>query len=210
MSSEVVGGAGGLEPEVCGVLGSVIGEGVHFQVLPDSFHGVELGSVGGEELYADLVLAVEEFAEEVRPVDVQAIPEKHDRAREMSLEFPEKGDEVRSVYVLVRQESKVEAHSPAARGDRNRPDRRDLFVGTRALVEDRGLSNRSPGASEMGSHQKPALVQEDEARSQARSVFFILGHSSFTQRWISASFRSRARRSGFWGLKPRTWRRRAT
>jgi len=199
-----------MEPEIGRALGSVVGKRVSLQMFPNSFHRIELGGVGREGFRADPACPVEESANENGPVNVQAIPEKDDRASKVFLKFPEKGDQVLGRHVLVRQESEVKSHAPPTRRDRDRPDRRDLLVGARAPVEDGRLSDRSPRASEMGSHQKPALVQENEARSQTRGVFYVLGHSSFTQRWISASSRSRARRSGFWGLKPRAWRRRAT
>lgn len=205
-----IGRAAGIEPQLRGVLGSVIREGVPLQVFPDSFDRVQLGGIGGEELRADLVLTIEEFTEEDRAVDVEPVPDQHEGMPEMPPEIAEEGDQARGGHVLVRQEGKVKSHSPAMWGHRDRRHRGDLLVGTCALVEDRSLSHRSPGASEVGSHQKPALIQEDEGGSQACGVFFILGHSSFTQRWISASSRSRARLSGFWGLKPKAWRRRAT
>jgi hypothetical protein len=42
-----------------------------------------------------------------------------------------------------------------------------------------------------------ALVDEDDVRALARSVFFTAGHVSCTQRLIASSSRSRARVVGF-------------
>lgn len=51
-------------------------------------------------------------------------------------------------------------------------------------------------------HQEAGFVYEDDRRPATCGVFFTEGQSSRTQRRISRSSRSAARRAGFCGLQP--------
>lgn len=86
----------------------------------------------------------------------------------------------------------------------------DFLMQAGTLVEDWCLSAGMPAAPYQGRHQESGFVDEHQIRFQARSVFFTFGQSSRTQRWISSSSRSIARRAGFWGLKPKPCNKRPT
>src|SRR3989304_4225551 len=73
------------------------------------------------------------------------------------------------------------APPPAARRYTEGGDHGDFLPGSGPLVEDRSLADRGPGSTEVRGHQKPALVEEDEAGLQPPGVFFTLGQSVLTQ-----------------------------
>jgi hypothetical protein len=52
----------------------------------------------------------------------------------------------------------------------------------------------------VGNQLEAGFIGKCYMGTQPRSVFLIRGQSSCFQRWIAFSSRSRARRSGFWGL----------
>ena len=196
--------------EFDGVVGREVGERVHLEKGPESFHRIEFGSVRREELGADVLLAFQELLHADRLVRSETIPQQDEPPREMPSELAKEGNQIVHGDVLVRQEGEVKPQPSSLRGNGDRRNHGDLLSGAGSLIEDGSFSDRSPRAAQVGCHQKPALVEENKMEVQPLGVFFTRGHSSFTQRWISSSLRSRARRSGFWGLKPIARRRRAT
>ena len=77
----------------------------------------------------------------------------------------------------------------AAWGHAQGGDDRDPLVRAHGLRQERTMAAGRPASSDQGGHQKAGFVEEDEAGSQAGGFFFIRGHSSLIQRWISASSR---------------------
>jgi len=67
-----------------------------------------------------------------------------------------------------------------------------------------------PRANHVGNQQESGFIAEDDVGTQPHGVFFILGHSAFFQCSMTSSFRSTARRSGFWWLHPKQRIRRPT
>src|SRR6266700_3092877 len=114
------------------------------------------------------------------------------------------------VDVLVWEKAEVEVKSVATRRHGQRAHTRDLLTGPAALIEDGGLAARSPGATHQRGHQKAGFIEENQMRLQPAGFFLMRGHSFLTQRWISRSLRSTARRSGFWGLQSRARNKRQT
>jgi hypothetical protein len=103
--------------------------------------------------------------------------------------------------VMEEQIVKPQAMSAGAYGNsRNDGD----FVSPSLPVTMNGsLLLRSPGPDHIGNQQQAQFVGKDDVGTQPCSVFFIRRHSSCFQRSISSSFRSNARRSGFWGVHPK-------
>ena len=138
----------------------------------------------------------------------QPVPHDEDRAAELTLELTQETEQVVGDNVLFGQEAKVKSHLASSGRHGNSCDHRDALTGTCPLIEDGGVPDRRPGATNQRGHQKPALIQEDQSGFQPPGVFFTRGHSVCTQPRITASSRSLARRWGFCGLKPRERRRR--
>ena len=138
----------------------------------------------------------------------QPVPHDEDRVAELTPELTKEAQQVVGDDVLFGQEAKIKSHLAFLGRDGNSCDHRDALMGTCPLIEDGGLSNRRPCATQEGSHEEAALIEKDKSGFQSPGVFFTRGHWSRTQLRIATSSRSRARRSGFWGLKPRERRRR--
>ena len=98
-------------------------------------------------------------------------------------------------------EPEVQVDLIAAGGHAQGSDDGEPLVSARALRQERSMAAVRRASSDKGGHQKAGFVEEDEAGSQAGGFFFTRGRSSLTQRWISASSRSTARRCGFPGLR---------
>ena len=141
-------------------------------------------------------------------VHAQPVPDNDDWGAELTAELTEKAEHGMGDDVLVWQQTKVKSHLASLGRDGQGGDHRDTLAGACSLIENGCLSDRRPGAAHVRGHEKAALIEKDEARLQPSGVFFTLGHSSRTQPRIAASSRSRARRSGFCGLKPSEQRRR--
>jgi len=148
---------------------------------------------------------------EFRPrgfVHVQPVPDNDDWGTELTAELTEKPEHGMGDDVLVWQEAKVKSHLPPLGRDGQGGDHRDTLAGPCSLIQNGCPSDRCPGAADERGHEEAALIEKNEARLQPPGFFFTRGHSSRTQPRIAASSRSRARRSGFCGLKPREQRRR--
>ena len=139
---------------------------------------------------------------------VQSIPYDKDRGTELASELAKEAQQAWGDDVLVREEAKIESRPASSGRDGQGRDHRDALAGTRALIDDGCMADRCPGASDERSHEEAAFIKKDNTGFQSPGVFFTRGHSFRTQSRIAVSFRSRARRSGFCGLKPRDRRRR--
>ncbi|MFH1220877.1 MAG: hypothetical protein V1694_10545 [Candidatus Eisenbacteria bacterium] len=192
----------GSAPKLVDIEGRVVGQRVHLEVGPERLHGVELRGVGGKENRVDGATAATELGRGAS-MDVEAIPHEDDGRTEFSAERPDEAEKVLGHDIFVGQERKVKSHPASPGRDGERRDHRDALMGPPPLIKDGRLSHGGPGAAHQWGHEKPALIQEDERGFQPPGVFFIRGHWDCTQPRIAGSSRSRARRSGFWGLKPR-------
>jgi hypothetical protein len=66
----------------------------------------------------------------------------------------------------------AKSHLPPARRNGEGGDHGDFLPGSGALVEDRGLADRRPGAPHRGDQHEAGFVDEDDVGTQPRSVFF--------------------------------------
>ena len=100
-----------------------------------------------------------------------------------------------SDVLRVAPEVQADAPTPGSNGDaRNHGD----AIMPVAMMNDGCLPARSPGLSHRGNQEEARLVDEDDVGTQPRSVFFTRGQFLRFQRSMTSSFRSSARRSGFW------------
>jgi hypothetical protein len=129
-------------------------------------------------------------------VNARVVPDDEDVPAKVAQQVPEKfADLVVSDVFRVAPEVQADAPTPGSDGDaRNHGD----AIMPVAMMNDRRLSARSPGLSYRGNQEEPRLVDEDDVGTQPRSVFFTRGQFVRFQRSMTSSFRSSARRSGFW------------
>jgi hypothetical protein len=190
------------------VIGATVGEQALCEV-PDPFIGIELGSVGRERLEAQSGKATTEVPNGDSLVRSTVVPEDDHGAPQMAEEVTEESTDLRMLDVRLGVKVVVEAKPVSSRTDRYAGNHR-YFVPTVEMTVDGRQAARSPGSVDTGYQEESALVYEDDMGTQPRRVFFTRGHSFFFQRSITSSFRSRARRSGFWWLHLRRCMRRAT
>jgi hypothetical protein len=95
----------------------------------------------------------------------------------------------------------VQRATEAFRADRDAGYGRNAFV-TMPMVQYRCLSYRAPCFANRGNQEEARFVNEDEVGCQPCGVFFTRGQSDRFHSVMAASFRSTARRSGFWWLHP--------
>ena len=113
---------------------------------------------------------------------------------------PQKGTDL-GVADVVPMAAEVEAEAVALGADGDAGDDRDAVVAV-PVIHVRSVATPRPGPAQGWDQEEARLVDEDDVRPPARGVFFTLGHSLRIQRAMRSSSRSRARRSGFWGLNP--------
>lgn len=179
-----------------------------FRELPDAFVRVELGGVAGEAIEVQPGEGATERPDRVSLVNGPVVPHEDNRPSEMAKQVPEKGTDLGVPDVLGVQ-GVVQPETPAVRAYRDRGDDRDS-IAPLPVVEQRRLAPQRPGLAHTRDQEEARLIDEDEVSTQPRGFFLMRGHSCFFQRSIASSFRSRARRSGFWCVKPRAWSSRPT
>jgi len=187
-----------------------VGQGVSLQVPPDHLHRVQLRSVGRKQDGVQGGCAPEELRDGLAPMSPEPVPDQDQRGMDLPSQLAKEVDHLGSGDVGLGMEAEVQVDLIAAGGYAQGSDDGDFLVGACALGEERCLASWGPGPSDKGGHQQAGLVDEDEPGCQAGGFFLTRGHSSFAQRWISASSRSAARRCGFCGLQPKSRRRRPT
>ncbi len=98
---------------------------------------------------------------------------------------------------VVLKELAIERTVKPAGADGDARYGRDTIV-TVTMVQDRRPPDRAPGFADGRNQEEARLVDEDDVGCQPRGVFFTAGQTVRFHRAIAVSFRSSARRSGFW------------
>ena len=191
-----------------GVQVGIVRHRIRLQVGPDVFDRIQFGGVRGKECEPGTVL-FQAYGCRLCSVCVQAIP-NHQKGplAELPGQLAQERDDQRGLDVFVRIQAEEEPDVVATRGYDKGGYGRNFLVGPASLKHDRRRSTRRPRSADERRHHEARLVNEDQGCLQACVVFFTRGHSSLTQRRISSSSRSTARRWCFWGLHPRACRRR--
>lgn len=187
------------------ILRGEIAESAVLEPAPERFDRVEHGRVGGQAFKRQASGAFsEQRSNGLAFVHHAAIPE-HDQA--LAREFGEQRfQEVRHAHVVevAVEECLIKQAQPIPPGrEPERGAKRNLLAVDAALQERGRLALGRPGAPQERGHQKPALVDEDKARSLPAGFFLILGQSRSSQRAMACGSRSRGTRAGRWGVNPR-------
>ena len=157
-------------------------------------------------------MQVMEAGDEVRrpfgPVGIEAIPDQHARPLQFLVEVAEEVNDSCGTDLGLGMQAKVEPRAIAAGRHRQGCNGRYLSQMTPPLNQHRRLAPRLPTAANQWPHQQPAFIQEDQPGVQPVGFFLRAGQVCLTQRRISSSSRSTARRAGFCGLQPSAWSKR--
>ncbi len=187
-----------------------VGQGVGLQVPPDQLHRVQLRGVGRKQDGVQGGGALEESRDGRAPMSPEPVPNQDQRGTDLPAQLAQEVDDLGCGDIGLGMEPEVQVELIAAGGHAQGSDDGEPLVSAGALRQERSNTAGRPASSDKRGHQQAGFVEEYEAGSQAGGFFFTRGHSCLTQRWISASSRSTARRCGFWGLQPRSRRRRPT
>ena len=175
---------------------------VHLEVSPGGFHGVEFRCVGWKEFDVEVARPLEHPGHGLAPMHVEPIQHQKDRALNLMTEVENELCQRHAVDVAVGPDREVERDPTAPWRHRQRPDDRGLLAVPSGLRKDRRLTAGRPRPAHERCEEKPALIEEYDVRVQSPRFFLMRGQSTLTQRRIAASSRSRAWRSGFWGVQP--------
>ena len=177
------------------VVCATVGE-TSFGVGPDGFVRVELWGVGRKKFEMQAREPAADFPNPFSFVNARVVPDDEDVPAKVAQQVPEKfADLVVSDVLGVAPE--VQADAPTPGSNREARDHREAIMPV-AMMKEGCLTARSPGLSHRGDQEEARLVDEDDVGTQPRSVFFIRGQFVRFQRSMTSSFRSSARRSGFW------------
>jgi len=199
-----------VDAELLDIVRSAVGQRM-FGMVPGSLNRVELRGVGGQALQMQARVACAQGRQvgfRAGCVDGRAVPDHDDLSAKMLEQVPEKVVDL-LVRDILRMQTEVETQAPALGADRQSADDGYACVVV-PVTHDRGLSDGCPGAPDGRDQHEAGFVDEDDVGTQPRSVFFTRGQSRRFHCSMRFSSRSMARRSGFWQLKPRSCRSRAT
>ena len=172
-----------------------VGDFVGFEMTPHIFDRVEFGRIGRQSFEVDSSLGGgDEVLNEQASVNWCAIPDNQELSGNVSPEVLEEFDDLRA-FDAPGMNLEVE---PPQRQTAN--DRKTFPI--KGLVQDGGLSARSPSADPCGPGAQPAFVDKDDGSPLLAGLFFNAGHSTRFHFRMAFSSRSTARRSGRWQLKP--------
>jgi len=199
-----------VDTELLDVVRSAIGQRM-FGKVPSCLDRVELRGVGRQTLKVQAWVTCAQGREvRVRAgcVDRGAIPDHDDVSAKMLEQVPEKIVDL-LVRDILRMQTEVETQAPALGADRQPADDGDASV-VIPMPHDRGQPDGCLGAPDGRDQHEAGFVGKDDVGTQPRSVFFTRGQPRRFHCSIRFSSRSMARRSGFWQVKPRPCRSRAT
>jgi hypothetical protein len=157
-----------------------VGQGVELEERPEVLDGVELGSVGGKVLGMKPWGRVEQGADLLGPVYVEAAPDHDQRSSQMAVQDAEELYRLGRPDVATGVETKEQLDAVAGWGDDQARHGRDLLVRTSSLEQYRRPAARRPTAAHERSHQEPAFVDEDEGGVEPAGFFLMRGHSCLT------------------------------
>ena len=189
--------------------GRIVGEGVGLEIGPEVFDRIELRGVR-QEVGQMCRRGRNALADQFAQVCLEAIPDQHDGATQLTLQVFEEIEHAGTVDVGIRVQAEIERDPIAPRRHAHGRDGRDLAVRAGALAQHRGVSAQAPGATHQRGHEQARFVDKDQCSAQPGSVFFTRGQSCSIHAWIRSSSRSTARRVGFCGENPKPCNRRLT
>lgn len=127
---------------------------------------------------------------------VEAIPDQHDGARNVSVEIAQERTDLLGCDIGVGMKPKAEADITSARRDRQRGNRGDFLMLTSPMANDGRLTAWVPATPQHRRHQDAALIQEHDMSVQRPGFFLARGQSSLIHCAMRDSSRSTATLAG--------------
>ena len=172
-----------------------------FRVGPECFNRIEFRGIGREVFEVEVSSVGQVRLRERGTVSLKSIPQQNDGSAKVPLQLSQDRHDHGIVNRIVRPQEMVAIEPAPVRRDADHADRRDAALMLELMPQDRPMSPRRPGALDRWQHQKATFVPENDHRALPVRFFLMRGQSHCCQCSISAAFRSRARCSGFWGVK---------
>jgi len=119
---------------------------------------------------------------------------------------PKEGYDYVCINIKIGMQTKIKAETASTGSNAKCADNGNFFMRTGFLIKNRSLPTRAPSFPDQWGHQHAAFVDKNDISFQFGRFFLIRGQPTLTHSLILVSSRSMARRSGFWGLHPRSWR----
>jgi len=164
--------------------------------------------VGGQVVDGQPVLSGDELPHVVGEMDVEVVPDEHDRAAELSVGGDEQiavagpGNALESVAPAVVMTRPVDQPRALVRlGAGQRGDRYPA-AGTTADPDHRCAAAAGLGAGDRRRQREAGLVLEEDPGTERRRGAFTCGQASFTQPVICSSSRSMAHLASTWQENP--------
>ena len=199
--------ADGLDEVLGGGEGGV-GQPPASQQGPDALDRVEVGCIGGQLVDGQPVLPGDELPHAVGEMDVEVVPDEHDRAAELLMGSDEQvavvgpGEALASVASAVVTARPVDQPGAFTGLVAGQGGNGDAAAGAAAHPDDGGVAPPGPGAGGRRRHREAGLVFEDDPGVERRRGASTCGQVSFTQPQIASSLRSTALLAGIWQEKP--------
>ncbi len=137
-----------------------------------------------------------------RAMDLPTIPDDDQRPAQLSTQLLDEGDRLGGANVVV-VDLERQAEAPPRRGQRRSADDAQPVVAIPGPLHGR-LTARGPRPAVHRLQAKARFVDKNDACAVAASLFLIRGQSCLRHRSTAAASCSRATRSGFCGVKPRS------
>lgn len=164
------------------VIGAEVSKFASFDVIPDSFGGVEIRSVSRQPFNGEPVALLEqELLHGCTAMSRQVIPDQNDPGTlNETLEVLQEGDEALGVEAIgfgSGQEARFLAVPPKPKRCRHR----GFGPMITASSQDRGFPARRPGPANRGLLGESGFVLEEDPGALASSVFFTSGQRTVFQ-----------------------------
>ena len=135
---------------------AAVGE-VSFGQRPNSFVGVEVGSVGGKVLDVQARVSAEESGQRGAVVGVGVVEQNDDRSKEVAEQFAEKSTHF-FLSDIVEEEQIVEAQVLSLGTDRDSRDDGDFVAASLAMTLPGRAPLGSPGSHHQGCQQEARFI----------------------------------------------------
>ena len=195
-------GRGGFRVQFGHVGGAVVRQAVAFGVAPQRFDRVQVGRVARQGFEKHIASRLHPLLHELRAMSLQVIPDDDQRTAHVPPQLPQERPHLRTLDRFFGVQADIRAQSSPLRRDRNRADGGNLTCMSRSMHELRCFSHGRPGPLDVRRQEQAAFIDEGDVGILGLRFFLIRRQSRATQRSIAAGSRSRARRCGFWHVKP--------
>jgi hypothetical protein len=156
-----------------------------FDIAMTPLLGVQIRCIGGQPFHRHLRTRSHILLDDGGSMRIQPIPDNDHRPGNVPLEMSQ------GLQYLHGPNGMLKVALVNLAGQRQANDRGQLAAFAHAPQDGR-LPPWSPGGVGLGAKRKAGLIDEDDFRASAASLFLMRGQSCVSQTWTRASSRSRA------------------